>query len=653
MRFSIFNLVNDQVRLVDTPSGRNPIRIGRDADNDIVLNSNFVASISGLLFNAGDGQGWRFQPLENDWRLAEQDLEIGSQTVVHQGQSLIVADFQIDIIKFDNASDQSSESDRRRKLDQAASQIIVEIHNELCTIIDQLDLDNPASLTANQQPRQDVVLDIERHLADIADQHPRLSASGPLRSAEANHFAGLSLRGRLLRFVVSEQLAESELKDKAEWRKNLSSDPELERKIQTLAGFFISRLELDEKVDVSFRMQTLEQGFWDTWKEFIPQLGRDVIRYLCLCQIRREIKDLMYGLGPLEELLENPTITEIMVNDAENIFIEKDGSIENSGRRFVRSIDPIIQKIASHVQRKIDTSEPMVDARLADGSRVNIIIKPLTVQGPCLTIRRFPIKRLSIERLVEIGALSPEASNFLQAAVVMRCNILVAGGTGTGKTTLLNSLSAFIPEKERIITIEDTAELRIPRTHVVSLETRLKNAEGKGAIDIRMLMKNALRMRPDRIIVGECRGGEALDMLQAMNTGHDGSMTTLHANSPADVVSRLEVMVQQNGDTVLPVASIHQQIASAIDIIIQLSTETFENPSTGVRQRRRFVSAITEVAEVDPDHHNVRLKHIFRIARDGSLRPTGCLPTFIEKLITDGGMKLQNLLLKNPAGIHS
>lgn len=649
MRFRIFSLLNDQIRFVDTPPGRNPIRIGRDAGNDIVLNSNLIAPEAGILFNAGDGQGWMFQPYDNEWRLAEQDLEIGSRTVVLKDRPLHVADFQIDVF-FDDAADQSSESDRRRKLDHAASRIIIDIHNELCRIIDQLNLDHPGSKTGNQQPRQELVLDIERHLAEIADRHPRLSSSGSLRSAEASHFAGLSLRGRLLRFVVSGQLAESDLTEQAEWRRNLSSDPECERKIQSLSDQFINRLELNEARDVSFRMQTLELEFWDIWKASLPLLGMDVVRYLCLCQIRREIKDLMFGLGPLEELLENPTITEIMVNDAENIFIEKDGSIENSGRRFVRSIDPVIQKIASRVQRKIDTSEPMVDARLADGSRVNIIIKPLTVQGPCLTIRRFPIKRLSIERLVEIGALTPEASEFLRAAVVMRCNVLVAGGTGTGKTTLLNALSAFIPEKERIITIEDTAELRIPRTHVVSLETRLKNAEGKGAIDIRMLMKNALRMRPDRIIVGECRGGEALDMLQAMNTGHDGSMTTLHANSPADVISRLEVMVQQNGDTVLPVSSIHQQIASAIDLIIQLSTETFENPATGVRQRRRFISSITEVAEVDPDRHSVRLKQLFRISRDGSLRPTGCLPSFIEKLITDGGMKLQNLLLKPTAG---
>jgi Flp pilus assembly CpaF family ATPase len=319
------------------------------------------------------------------------------------------------------------------------------------------------------------------------------------------------------------------------------------------------------------------------------------------------------------------------VVDPDHIFIEKAGQIESSGRRFLTDSQKIIRDIVNGAGREINTSEPLADARLPDGSRINAVIPPLALKGPCLTIRRFPKRRLTVDELIRRGSLTPSARDFLRAAVINRRNILIAGGTGTGKTTLLNCLSSFIPDKERIVTIEDTAELQLHKEHVVTLQGRQSNAEGKGQVTIRDLVKNSLRMRPDRIVVGECRGGEAIDMLQAMNTGHDGSMTTIHANSPADVILRLEVLVQQNADTRLPVESIHRQIVSAVDLIVQLRVV-----GAGAK-KKRAVTAIAEVVDVE-EGGGVRIVPLF--ARDelgtGELRPTGHLPTFIADLVGSG-----------------
>ncbi|MEO0530340.1 MAG: CpaF family protein [Planctomycetota bacterium] len=326
-------------------------------------------------------------------------------------------------------------------------------------------------------------------------------------------------------------------------------------------------------------------------------------------------------------MLRLPTITEIMVVRSDLIYIERGGTLENSGRRFVSDdvtlgvIDRIVQKVG----RQIDKSRPLVDARLSDGSRVNAIIPPLAVSGPCLTIRKFPNQRLTTDDLVKFGSLTPAAASFLEAAIINSRNVLVSGGTGTGKTTLLNCLSEFIPDKERIVTVEDTAELRLSKKHVVRLETKQKNAEGNGEYSMQELVKNSLRMRPDRIVVGECRGAEALDMLQAMNTGHDGSMTTIHANTPGDVPLRLEVLVRSASE--LPVDSIRRQIASSIDLIVQL-----DRSRTGARR----VSHVTEVTEFDEPTGRIVMKDLFQLESvEGGeeLRPTGCLPTFMDRLI--------------------
>jgi len=308
------------------------------------------------------------------------------------------------------------------------------------------------------------------------------------------------------------------------------------------------------------------------------------------------IKDIfneIVGFGPLEDLLKNPEISEIMVNGYNNIYIEKGGKIIKSDKKFSddEAVLKTIERVVTPLGRRIDESMPYVDARLPDGSRVNAIIPPLAIDGPTITIRKFSKKKLSADDLINFGSITKEAVEFLKEAVVKRKNILISGGTGSGKTTLLNILSSFIPSDERIITIEDSAELKLLQEHIVRLEARPANIEGKGEITIRDLVKNALRMRPDRIVVGECRGGETLDMLQAMNTGHEGSMTTVHANSPRDAISRLEVMVLMAG-TDLPLKAIREQIKSAIDIIVQQAR---------LKDGSRKVTYISEITGMDGD----------------------------------------------------
>ena len=340
-------------------------------------------------------------------------------------------------------------------------------------------------------------------------------------------------------------------------------------------------------------------------------------------------------LGPLEDLLADDSVTEIMVNGPENVYVERNGRLELSDCQFSddASVLAVIERIIAPLGRRCDESQPYVDARLADGSRVNAIIAPLALSGPTITIRKFAKKALTPEDFIRFGTWTADAAAFMDICVRLRKNIIVAGGTGSGKTTLLNLLSGYIPETERIVTVEDAAELRLQQPHVVRLEARPPNIEGKGAVTIRDLVKNCLRMRPDRIIVGECRGGEALDMLQAMNTGHDGSLTTVHANSPRDVVSRLETMVLMSGME-LPSRAIREQIASAVDVIIHES-----RLSDGSRK----VTAISEVTGLEGQQ--IVMQDIFSFRQTGvdengrilgEFRPTGAVPTFYENLKSRG-----------------
>jgi pilus assembly protein CpaF len=364
------------------------------------------------------------------------------------------------------------------------------------------------------------------------------------------------------------------------------------------------------------------------------------------------IIDDVLGYGPIEPLLADPTVSEVMVNGTQAIYVERKGQIERTNLRFnsAEHLKHIIVRIAANMGRRIDSSSPMVDARLADGSRVNAVIPPLSVDGPVLTIRKFAVDTMTADDLVSRGSLSRPALNLVGAAVRGRLNILVSGGTGTGKTTFLNVLSTFIPAGDRIVTIEDAVELKLRQDHVIRLECRAANVEGSGAVSTRDLVRNSLRMRPDRIIVGECRGPEALDMLQAMSTGHDGSLGTLHANTPADAVSRLETMVMMAG-LELPARAIRDQVVSAVDLIVQLDR---------LRTGARVVGSISEVVGIENDR--VVLNPLFTRVYDGDASAKGqeetdgsrlvagnTPPSFTEKLAKHG-VTLDPALMGGAAG---
>jgi pilus assembly protein CpaF len=352
-------------------------------------------------------------------------------------------------------------------------------------------------------------------------------------------------------------------------------------------------------------------------------------------QLFRDVMDDLLGYGPIQPLLEDPNVTEVMVNGPDRVYVEREGKLLKTNIKFEGDdhIRQIIDRIILPLGRSIDTHSPTVDARLPDGSRVNAIIPPVAIDGPSITIRKFSNDRLGIEQLIEFGSLTPPMAQFLHACVVSRLNVVISGGTGSGKTTLLNILSSYLPEDERIVTIEDAAELQLKQEHVVRLETKPENSDGEGKVTIRDLVRNSLRMRPDRIVVGEVRGGEALDMLQAMNTGHDGSLTTLHANTPRDALSRVETMCMMAGLD-LPLNVIRQQLASAIDLIVQVSR---------LRDGTRKVTSITEVAGMEGD--TVVMTEVFRfdqtgISEDnkvlGEMKPTGIRPMFMHKLESAG-----------------
>ncbi|MCA9108772.1 MAG: Flp pilus assembly complex ATPase component TadA [Planctomycetaceae bacterium] len=618
MQIVFHNDFESQERLANVIGRR--VTIGRARSNDIILDSPYVAPEAAVLEQ--EAGRWQLTVLgRNGCEVGERQVRAGDRITVDSRDPIRIFPFTLSL------SGQSGLPHRdttAAALDDSVSEFVSAVH---CELLSRMDLDG---VEASLRQDDESLLSLERLLDEIARVQGIAEESSGLLQA---HLAGYALRGELIHnTVVRDRKAKNHVRATrdAAWMRMASAHPVREQDVNRLLIEFIGSLELSRTGDLSETMSRIDEGYWKEWERVNAMLLPEMRLYLALRELKKQIKDIVFGYGPLEDLLRAPHITEILVVRSDRIYIEKDGIIENSGRRFVsdRVTETVIDRIVAQVGRRIDRSQPLVDARLSDGSRVNAIIPPLAVSGPCLTIRKFPEERLTVDDLIAFGSLTPTLTRFLTAAVTARCNILIAGGTGTGKTTLLNCLADAIPNKERIVTIEDTAELQIPKQHVVRLETKQANAEGAGAYTIRDLVKNALRMRPDRIVVGECRGAEALDMLQAMNTGHDGSMTTIHANNPRNVIERLEVLVQFAAD--LPISSIHRQVASAIDLVVQL---------TRLKDGRRCVTHVTELVDVESTGTGIRTRELFAMNPhdlNSEIAATGRLPTFMPELLATG-----------------
>jgi len=468
---------------------------------------------------------------------------------------------------------------------------------------------------------------------------PKPAATGGNRALASTGYAAPAARKAPAPSVVVQPpekavvpaLSPQELSAAIEARKK---DVALRRKIHRmlLEHLDLATIDAQKLDDPSMRPKVL-----NALRRIVEQVSIEIPGDLNHDVLIGELADEALGLGPLERFLADPSINEVMVVDPNTIYVERGGKIILSEARFTddERVRGVIERIVTPLGRRIDESSPLVDARLKDGSRVNAVIKPIALKGSCITIRKFSKNPLTLDNLIKFGALTEQMGRFLTRSVEAKKNVVISGGTGSGKTTLLNVLSSAIPAAERIVTIEDAAELQLKQPHVVSLETRPANLEGKGEYSIRDLVKNALRMRPDRIVVGECRGGEALDMLQAMNTGHDGSLTTTHANSPIEAVARLETLCLMSGLD-LPVRAIRDQIASSVHLIVQQS-----RLSDGSRK----VTAISEVAGLNDETFEVELTPIFEYVRTGTgpggkvigeFRATGYLPSYLEDFIVMG-----------------
>ena len=599
------------------------LRIGRDPANDVELPSPFVSREHARLIRK-DGDYFVENVGLNGTLVDEQLVGLGEQLQITPGQEIHIGEWTLylagEVVGRTAAT--TLKIHRERTPLAKAMEVEKNVHAEL---LHRLNL-RTVEVEAQDDPRY--VAHIKSHLKVILDD---------LVTEVDDETGWFLVEQQLRRDVITEVSRRAGSKMRPPLLKQGDSvlDPQYESSLARLRDMLVQDLGLLFGADnVKSDTDKMDKDFSAVFDREAPMVTEQLWVYTVKRYIMKEILDIVIGLGPIQDLLDMPNVTEVMVVGPSKIYIEESGVIRNTGRSFFSDevVHTVIERIVTPIGRRIDRSTPIVDARLPDGSRVNATIEPLSLVGPVLTIRKFAEVPYTIDDLIGFGTITPWASNFLRACVLGRKNILVAGGTGSGKTTLLNVLSAYIPPHERIVTIEDSAELQLFQEHVVRMETRQANVEGKGKYTIRDLVQNALRMRPDRIIVGECRGAEALDMLQAMNTGHDGSLTTVHANSPEDAMKRVEGLVMEAVD--MPVRAIREQIVTALDLVVHL---------TRFADGRREVTAISEVAGLDKDEGTIIVEDIFtrpavgeKGRARGELIHSGYIPLFAKELLQKG-----------------
>ncbi len=590
-----------------------PVVIGRDDECDIVLKSPFVARKHARIVRKGN-QFFVEVLGRSSTSVANREVVAGQPSRIDFGDEVQVGQFSLAMIRPDGKTPgHAAPEDTAAQLQARLMQFEQEVHAQL---LERMNLRVTGHINKGDAK---FITQILAHLEQILDERV-----AQLDDALIVH----TIRLHLHRLVIAEVVRQAQGKVQTEYKTDESRlDATREASITELVVTMVDMMPLlFDPTSVTEDLAVAEEAFGELFEQMLPSIGRDLRRYIFRSNVAKDIQDVLLGLGPLQDLLEMANVNEIMVVGKDHIYVEKNGVIQPTTRSFFSDevLLSIIERIITPVGRRVDQSNPLVDARLADGSRVNVVISPLSLCGPVLTIRKFGWIPFTIDDLIERETISPQVASFLQGCVVGRKNIVISGGTGSGKTTLLNTLCAYCRPSERIVTIEESAELRLPQPHVVSLEGRPANIEGKGAYTIRDLVRNALRMRPDRIIVGEVRGPEALDMLQAMNTGHDGSLSTLHANTPVDAMGRLETLVLMAVD--MPVRAIREQVVAAIDLVVQV---------TRFSSGRRRVSAISEVKHIDTDTGVIRLEDIYtlRDADQPRLRHTGYIPTFTQEMI--------------------
>jgi pilus assembly protein CpaF len=621
MRVLVQNtLTNRQWVAVDGPAG---FLIGRDPGCDVRLESRFVAGVHARV-ERNDG-AWEIEllPGVNPVEIDGHEYAAGQKVTVRGTARLKLMEFVLAL----DASEATPEAQQQESAGDRLTELQNAVHAELLRRLDlRLGAFSSAGGTGGGERTDKLNAVLDDLLAGEFKARVFDSDLPPLILSRA-------LRARLLDWVFTHLGREQ--RTSTGWS-DVGVNSEMERSATDAVKRLAAKVGIVEnKTSAATAEQMIEARFDGIVGPVAAELLANARTYLITSYLKKVLYDVVFGLGPLEDLLRSQSITEIMVVSPTRIYVERNGRVTRAPQTFPSEAAcvTIIERIVAPLGRRIDRSQPLVDARLRDGSRVNAIIEPLAVKGPCVTIRKFPASHVSADDLVRWKSLQPFTVTLLRGCVLHRCNILVSGGTSSGKTTLLNVLSGFIPGNERLITVEDSAELRLQQDHVVTLETKPANAEGTGEYTIRDLVKNALRMRPDRIIVGEVRGNEAIDMLQGMNTGHRGSMTTLHANSAADALSRLETMVLMGAD--IPLTAVRRQIASAIHLIIHT-----ERTPDG----RRLVAQITEVTGLHPVTGELETRDILRAVHVGQLlelRPTGYMPTFLGEMVDQGHLQLR------------